>query len=82
MEHAKHDYREADLSLRERALCDFAVKLTHAAAQIEQTDIDTLRAVGLSDTDVSDAIQVIGYFNYITRVADGVGIDDEPEWAS
>ena len=35
---------------------------------------------GLSDPEISDAIQVIGYFNYITRVADGVGIDDEPEW--
>jgi uncharacterized peroxidase-related enzyme len=82
VDQAKHDYRQADLSPRERALCDFAVKLTHAAAQTEQADIDALRAVGLSDTDVSDAIQVIGYFNYITRVADGVGIDDEPEWAS
>ena len=34
-----------------------------------------------TDVDVSDAIQVISYFNYITRVADGVGIEDEPEWA-
>ncbi len=76
MEHAKHDYRKADLSPRERALCDFAVKLTTAAAEIGQGDVDALRARGLSDTDVSDAIQVIGYFNYITRVADGVGIDD------
>jgi uncharacterized peroxidase-related enzyme len=82
VEHAKHDYREAGLSPRERALCDFAVKLTHAAAQIQEADVDALRAVGLSDTDVSDAIQVIGYFNYITRVADGVGIDHEPEWAN
>ena len=76
-----HDYRKADLSARERALCDFAVKLTHLAAEVDQTDVDALRAQGLSDTDVSDAIQVIGYFNYVTRVADGVGIDDEPEWA-
>jgi alkylhydroperoxidase family enzyme len=56
------------------------VKLTHAAADVEETDIDVLRAQGLDDTEVSDAIQVIGYFNYITRVADGVGIEDEPEW--
>jgi uncharacterized protein YciW len=56
------------------------VKLTQHAAEIDENDIDTLRAQGLSDTDVSDAIQVIGYFNYVTRVADGVGIDDEPEW--
>jgi len=75
-----HDYREANLSPRERALCDFAVKLTTLAAEIDETDVDALRAEGLSDPEISDAIQVIGYFNYVTRVADGVGIDDEPEW--
>ena len=75
-----HDYREASLSPRERALCDFAVKLTTLAAEIDETDVEALRAEGLSDPEISDAIQVIGYFNYVTRVADGVGIDDEPEW--
>jgi uncharacterized peroxidase-related enzyme len=77
-----HDYRAASLSARELALCDFAVKLTNVAAEMNEADIDALRAQGLSDTDVSDAIQVIAYFNYVTRVADGIGIDDEPEWAS
>ena len=76
------DYRLADLSPRERALCDFAVKLTHLAAEVDDTDVAALRAAGLTDTDISDAIQVIGYFNYVTRVADGVGIEDEPEWTS
>jgi uncharacterized peroxidase-related enzyme len=75
-----HDYRRADLSPRERALCDFAVQLTHRAAEVDESDVGALRAQGLSDRDISDAIQVIGYFNYVTRVADGVGIEDEPEW--
>jgi len=75
-----HDYRNASLTPRERALCDFAVKLTHLAADVDEADVDALRAQGLSDAEISDAIQVIGYFNYVTRVADGVGIDDEPEW--
>ena len=56
------------------------MKLTREAAAIRESDIDALRAQGLSDTDVSDAIQVIGYFNYINRVAEGVGIDPEPDW--
>jgi uncharacterized peroxidase-related enzyme len=77
-----HDYRQATLSPRERALCDFAVKLTHAAAEIDRDDIDALRPHELDDAAISDAIQVVSYFNYVTRVADGVGIDDEPEWAS
>jgi alkylhydroperoxidase family enzyme len=58
------------------------VKLTHHAAEVDEQDVDALRAHGLADVDVSDAIQVVGYFNYVTRVADGVGIDDEPEWSS
>jgi len=80
--HAAHDYRQAELALRERALCDFAVKLTNAAATVDQSDIDEMRAQGLDDASISDAIQVVGYFNYVTRVADGVGIEDEPEWRS
>ena len=81
-EHVQHDYRQAELTPRERALCDFAVKLTHLAAEVDESDIEKLRAEGLTDVDVSDAIQVVGYFNYVTRVADGVGIESEPEWSS
>ena len=77
-----HDYRQAELTPRERALCDFAVKLTHLAAEVDESDMAPLRAAGLSDADISDAIQVVGYFNYVTRVADGIGIEDEPEWRS
>ena len=40
-------------------------------------DVEALRAHGLDDA----AIQVIAYFNYINRIAEGVGTDQEPEWA-
>lgn len=43
-------------------------------------DADGLRAVGLDDAAIHDAIEVIAYFNYINRVAEGVGTDPEPEW--
>ena len=56
------------------------MKLTHRAAEVDEGDIGALRAHGLSDSEISDAIQVVGYFNYVTRVADGVGIENEPEW--
>ena len=65
-----------------RALCEFASKLTLLASAVDQSDIDALREHGLDDVTISDAIQVVSYFNYVTRVADGVGIDDEPEWGS
>jgi alkylhydroperoxidase family enzyme len=56
------------------------VKLTRRASEVDESDIALLRAHDLEDAAISDAIQVVGYFNYVTRVADGVGIDDEPEW--
>ena len=39
-----------------------------------------LRTVGLDDVAIHDAIQVIAYFNYLNRVAEGVGTDPEPDW--
>jgi len=39
--------------------------------------IDGLRASGFDDRAIHDATQVIGYFNYITRVADGLGVEPE-----
>jgi alkylhydroperoxidase family enzyme len=43
-------------------------------------DAGRLRAHGVSDAGIHDTIQVVSYFNYINRVADAVGIEDEPEW--
>ncbi|HEX6725685.1 MAG TPA: hypothetical protein VF073_10630 [Gaiella sp.] len=45
-------------------------------------DVGLLRSQGLDDTTIHDAIQVIAYFNYINRIAEGVGTDAEPEWAT
>ncbi|MBM3973473.1 MAG: hypothetical protein FJ301_05170 [Planctomycetes bacterium] len=61
----------------DRALCAFADKLTHEPASMSQIDVDGLRAVGLDDTAIHDAAQVVGYFNYINRIADALGVEPE-----
>ncbi len=76
------DYRAAALEPRARALCDFAAKLTVSPASVGADDVESLRAHGLDDAAIHDAIQVIAYFAYINRVADAVGIEDEPEWST
>jgi len=63
-----------------RALCDYAVKLTLTPAAVGSADAEVLRGHGWDDAAIHDAIQVIAYFNYINRVAEGVGTDPEPEW--
>jgi uncharacterized peroxidase-related enzyme len=71
------DYRQADLSDADRALCDYAVKLTLTPAAVVESDLDVLRRHGFDDDAIHIATQVIGYFNYITRIADGLGVDPE-----
>lgn len=44
-------------------------------------DVDALRDVGLDDTAIHDVCTVAAYFNYINRIADGLGVDLEPEMA-
>lgn len=46
--------------------------------KIGQNDLDQLRQAGCSDEQIVVAVQVIGYFNYINRIADGLGVDPEP----
>jgi alkylhydroperoxidase family enzyme len=54
--------------------------VTVEPASVSAEDIDALREVGWTDAAIHDALQVMSYFNYINRIADAVGIGDEPEW--
>lgn len=78
MEAITRDWRTAPLAAPDRALCEFAEKLTRAPWTIASEDVDTLRRQGFGDEDVNDAAQVVSFFNYINRIADGLGVDLEP----
>ena len=58
------------------------MKITHTPAAVSADDVEALRTLGWSDPAIHDAIQVVSYFNYINRVADAIGIEDEPEWGT
>ncbi|MGI9240406.1 MAG: hypothetical protein ACR2RV_06365 [Verrucomicrobiales bacterium] len=73
------DHRAADLPVEDHALCEFAVKLTLAPGAMVENDVVALRDHGFSDTAITIATQVIGYFNYINRIADGLSVDAE-DW--
>jgi alkylhydroperoxidase family enzyme len=61
----------------DRALCELAALLTHRQHEVSPRHLDALRALGLDDRAIHDAVQVVGYFNYITRVADALGVEAE-----
>ena len=71
------DWRTAPLSDVDRVLCAYAEKITLHPGDVGADEIQTLHRAGLSDRAIHDAVQVIGYFNYINRVADGLGIENE-----
>ena len=63
----------------DQALCEFAEKLTLTPDAMLKDDIKQLVDLGFSDTAVHDAVQVIGYFNYINRVAEALNVDLEDD---
>ena len=75
----KRDWRKVGLAKTDSALCAWAEKLTREPHGATQADVAELKAAGLSPEAISDAAQVIGYFNYINRIADGLGVDLEPD---
>ena len=80
IEQIKVDYRQAQLTTRERAILDYAVKLTLTPAQMKRQDVDDLRRSGLDDSSIHDVAQVTGFFNLYNRLADGLGIEAESDW--
>lgn len=69
-----------ELDDRLKALCKYAVKLTLHPDRMSKQDIQALRDEGFDDRAIVDANQVVSYFNYVNRVADGLGIGLEEEW--
>jgi len=63
------NYRAAKLTKKQRAMLDFAVKMTNESWAIEDEDREALRRVGFSDRDIWDIAAVAGFFNMSNRVA-------------
>ena len=58
-------------------MCLFAEKLTLQPSTISKLDIENLSNFNLSDKEISEIVQIVSYFNYINRVADGLGLEPE-----
>lgn len=58
---------------------EYGEQLTRAPDSVTVDDVDRLRDAGWDDRAIHDAAQVVSYFNYINRVADGLGVDPEPD---
>jgi alkylhydroperoxidase family enzyme len=77
-EAALHDWRTAPIDARLRATLGFLEKLTLEPDSLEPADADAVRAEGVSDAALIDAIAVAALFNVIDRVADALDFDVPP----
>ena len=73
VEQLRTNYKYAELEQRERAMLDFAVKLTEESARCSEDDVEALREAGWSDEDIMDITQVAAMFNFTNRLASGLG---------
>lgn len=59
---------------RELALLRYAEKLTLSPGEMVEADVEALRASGLDDGEILEANQIVGYFNYVNRCLNGLGV--------
>ena len=80
VEQLKQDWRRAKLEEEDRAMLVYVEKLTRAPWEMIESDVVSLREVGFTDAAILDINQVTGYYAYVNRLADGLGVDLEPYW--
>ena len=71
-EQVKEDYTKADLSSRELAIADFAVKVSRSPNACSPADIARLRAEGLADEDILSLSEIVAYQNMSTRIMESL----------
>jgi uncharacterized peroxidase-related enzyme len=70
----RRDWRAAPLAEPERVMLSYVEKITQDPVSIGREDIEALRTVGFDDTGILQINLIASWFNYINRVADGLGV--------
>jgi alkylhydroperoxidase family enzyme len=73
-----HGEDDRKLGEQERAIVAYARKLTREPWTMTAADLDSLRATGLSEAQTLDVVLIACLFNFMTRLADGLGVEVEP----
>lgn len=70
------NYEQAAVESETMLMLRFAEKLTRRPESMSEEDVATLRKASMTDEDILDLVQLVAYFNYITRTATALGVDD------
>ncbi len=72
------DYEAAPIDDADKVMLRYVDKLTRTPAKMTKQDVTTLHEAGFSDSAVLDICQVAGYYAFVNRLADGLGVELEP----
>ena len=75
----EHRWQELELSPKDRALCEVAHKMSATPTRMMEEDWQPLRDLGFNDEQCLEVAHIVGVFNYLTRMADGLGLQLDPE---
>ncbi|QOR65069.1 peroxidase [Cytobacillus suaedae] len=76
----KEDYLQVKLDEKTKAILDYAVKLTIKPHSVKDEDVQKLKNEGCSDLEILDVCQITSYFNYVNRMAEGLGVKLEDDY--
>lgn len=74
----ERDYRSAELAPSDRAMLDYALKLTDTPWTTTLEDVTILRRWGFDDLAIHDICTIVAYYAFANRIADGLGVELEP----
>jgi len=71
------DYKTADITDDDKLILEFVELVNNDAPSVTKEYIDNLKKHGFSEEKIHDIVQVTSYFNYVNRLADGLGVELE-----
>ena len=80
VEAIKNDYHKADVSAKDMAMLEYAEKLTSDPCNLQKWDFERIKGAGFKDDELLDIVQVVAYFNFVNRLACGLGVELEDYW--
>ena len=76
----KQDFRSSEIEEKDRAMLEYVAKLTLEPWNMSEHEVIKLREHGFSDEAILDICQVAGYYAFVNRLADGLGVELEEYW--
>ena len=75
------DFRDAKLDAKDQSMLEYAEKITLSPSEVDEQDVRRLKRAGWNDAEILDIAAVTSYRNFITRMADALGVQLTEDYA-